>query len=49
MGLDGKAHLIVKKREDLGPVRAEIVSKYANSGGLGSNNVADWIRKVFNN
>jgi murein L,D-transpeptidase YcbB/YkuD len=49
MGLDGKAHLIVKKREDLGPVRAEIVSKHAGSYGFGSNSVADWIRKAFNN
>jgi murein L,D-transpeptidase YcbB/YkuD len=49
MGLDGKVHLIVKKREDLGPVRAEIVSKHAGSYGFGSNSVADWIRKAFNN
>ncbi|HXF52725.1 MAG TPA: L,D-transpeptidase family protein [Hyphomicrobiaceae bacterium] len=49
MGLEGKAHLIAKKREDLGPVRAEIVSKYANSYGFGWNDTPDWIRRVFNN
>lgn len=31
MGLDGKAHLIVKKKEDLGPVRAEVISRLAES------------------
>jgi len=49
MGLEGKAHLIAKKREDLGPVRAEIVSKYANSYGFGWSDTPDWLRRVFNN
>jgi len=32
MGLDGKAHLIVKKKEDLGPVRAAAISQLSEGG-----------------
>jgi murein L,D-transpeptidase YcbB/YkuD len=57
MGLEGKAHLIAKKKEDLGPIRAGIVSRYAYtqpfSFGFGSSSnsgrTPDWARRAFNN
>lgn len=54
MGIEGKAHLIVKKKEDLGPVRAEAVSRLAETrsgggGGFNSSNMPDWARRVFGN
>lgn len=50
MGLEGKAHLIVKKKEDLGPLRAGIVSRYAGSGpyGPGAGSTPNWVRNIFN-
>jgi murein L,D-transpeptidase YcbB/YkuD len=46
MGLDGKAHLIVKKKEDLGPVRAEVISRLgeARQAAYGPTN---WLRTIF--
>ncbi len=58
MGIDGKAHLIVKKKDDLGPVRAGAVSRLAetrssgSSGGGGafsSSNTPDWARRILGN
>lgn len=53
MGLEGKAHLIVRRREDLGPIRAGIVSRYADSGPsgfqFGSGRTPDWVRRAFDN
>jgi hypothetical protein len=45
MGFEGKAHLIAKKKEDLGPVRAEVVGRLAEMKT--SPNVFDWMSKVF--
>lgn len=48
MGLEGKAHLIVKKKEDLGPVRAEAVSRLAETKPTwSSGKTPDWARKFF--
>ena len=56
MGLDGKAHLIVKRKEELGPVRAEAIGRLAETkssgysgGGFSSKSTPDWARKVFGN
>ncbi|MCL4768344.1 MAG: L,D-transpeptidase family protein [Hyphomicrobiaceae bacterium] len=51
MGLEGKAHLIARKKEDLGPVRAEVLSRLAESGPSWSSpsKQPDWIRRVFGN
>lgn len=45
MGLDGKAHLIVKRREDLGPPRAEVIARLAESRPSSAR--GDWKRSVF--
>jgi len=47
MGLDGKAHLIVKRKEDLGPVRAEVVARIGETKASWA--VGDWMRQVFGN
>ena len=41
MGLDGKAHLIVKKKENL---QAEVVSRLAETSPWGGPN---WMRSIF--
>jgi murein L,D-transpeptidase YcbB/YkuD len=50
MGLEGKAHLIVKRKEDLGVARAEVVGRLAetkpNWGGGGS--TPSWVKNLFN-
>jgi hypothetical protein len=47
MGLEGKAHLIVKRKEDLGPVRAEVVGRLAETKASATSR--DWMRQVFGN
>jgi murein L,D-transpeptidase YcbB/YkuD len=47
MGFEGKAHLIVKRKEDLGPVRAEVVGRLAETKA--SSTSRDWMRHVFGN
>jgi murein L,D-transpeptidase YcbB/YkuD len=58
MGIEGKAHLIVKKKEELSPVRADAVGRLAetrnggaSSGGapFSAKNMPDWARKVLGN
>ncbi len=53
MGLEGKAHLIAKKKEDLGAVRAEVVGRLAETGPTwsapSSSRQPDWVRRVFGN
>ena len=58
MGIEGKAHLIVKKKEELSPVRADAVGRLAETrnGGASSGgapfiakNMPDWARKVLGN
>jgi murein L,D-transpeptidase YcbB/YkuD len=48
LGLEGKAHLISKKKEDLGPVRAEIIARNGGSQPF-KGNLGDWFKSVFNN
>jgi hypothetical protein len=45
MGLEGKAHLIVRKKEDLGPVRAEVVSRLVEARQRPTNQ--NWIKQIF--
>jgi L,D-transpeptidase YcbB len=45
MGLEGKAHLIVKRKEDLGPVRAGVVGRLAEAQSSWTRR--DWMRDVF--
>jgi L,D-transpeptidase YcbB len=47
MGLDGKAHLIVKRKEDLGPARGEVVGRLAEAKSSWTRR--DWMRDVFGN
>lgn len=53
MGLEGKAHLIAKNKQDLGTVRAEVVGRLAESSPTwsptSSSKQPDWIRRVFGN
>lgn len=56
MGIEGKAHLIVKKKEDNGPVRADAVGRLAetrsggaSSGAITQKNMPDWARRVLGN
>jgi murein L,D-transpeptidase YcbB/YkuD len=48
LGLEGKAHLLPKKKEDLGPVRADIIARNGGSQPF-KNDITDWMRRVFNN
>jgi murein L,D-transpeptidase YcbB/YkuD len=45
MGIDGKAHLIAKKKEELGPVRAEVVSRLIEARARPT--TTSWIKQVF--
>jgi murein L,D-transpeptidase YcbB/YkuD len=45
LGLEGKAHLIVKRKQDLGPVRAEVVARLAETKA--SWTMRDWLHQVF--
>jgi murein L,D-transpeptidase YcbB/YkuD len=51
MGLEGKAHLIARKKEDLGAVQAEVVSRLAETQPTwtspSSSRQPDWVRRVF--
>jgi murein L,D-transpeptidase YcbB/YkuD len=52
MGLEGKAHLIARKKEDLGAIRAEVVSRLAETSPTwtypsSSSRQPDWVRRVF--
>ncbi len=51
MGLDGKAHLIAKAKQDLGTVRAEVVGRLAETKQTWSSpsKQPDWVRRVFGN
>ncbi len=56
MGIEGKAHLIVKRKDELGPVRAEAIGRLVETrtgggggGSFSSKNTPDWARKVFGN
>ena len=55
MGIEGKAHLIVKRKDELGPVRAEAIGRLAETrtggggGSFSSKNTPDWARRVFGN
>ncbi len=51
MGLEGKAHLIARKKEDLGPVRAEVLGRLAETGPSwsSSSKQPDWVRRAFGN
>jgi murein L,D-transpeptidase YcbB/YkuD len=52
MGLEGKAHLIAKPKQDLGAVRAEVVSGLSEtkqSWSSQSKQQPDWVRRVFGN
>jgi murein L,D-transpeptidase YcbB/YkuD len=53
MGLEGKAHLIAKTKEDLGAVQAEVVGRLAetrptwSSPSYSSSRQPDWARRAF--
>lgn len=54
MGLDGKAHLIAQRKENLGAVQAEVVSRLAEtqpawSSPSSSSRQPDWARRAFGN
>lgn len=51
LGLDGKAHLIVKKKDDLGQFRADVVGRLSENSvfGKSSPNALDWIKQIFGN
>lgn len=52
MGLEGKAHLIAKRKEDLGTVQAEVVGRLAETKQTWSGQSSsqpDWVRRVFGN
>jgi murein L,D-transpeptidase YcbB/YkuD len=48
MGLDGKASQIVKRKQDLGPVRAEVVGRLAETKANGWSKQPSWIKNMFN-
>ena len=45
LGLDGRAHTIVKRKEDLGPIRAEVVGRMVETKPTPANK--DWMKSVF--
>lgn len=45
MGLDGKAHLVAKKKENLGAVRAEVIGRLSEARSTPS--VNNWFKQVF--
>ncbi len=45
LGLDGRAHTIVKRKEDLGPFRAEVVGRMVETKPTPANK--DWMKSVF--
>ena len=49
LGLDGKAHLIVKKKEDLGQIRAEVVGRLADNAPNAVPNLFGWMKSIFGN
>lgn len=52
MGLEGKAHLIAKSKQDLGSVRAEVLGRLAETKPTWSpvsSSQPDWIRRAFGN
>lgn len=48
LGLDGKAHLIPRKKEDLGKVRADVVARLSENSFAGPN-VFNWMKQLFGN
>jgi murein L,D-transpeptidase YcbB/YkuD len=44
LALDGKAHLIVRRKDDAGPGRADVVTRLADTRDRGG---ADWRRRAF--
>lgn len=48
LGLDGKAHLIPKKKEDLGKVRADVVARLSENS-FAQPNVLNWMKQLFGN
>jgi murein L,D-transpeptidase YcbB/YkuD len=49
LGLDGKAHLIVKKQENLGQIRAEVVGRLADNYASSPQGLLNWMGKLFGN
>lgn len=52
LGIEGKAHLIPREKEDTGPVRVEAVGSLAEATGTPKSAVGpkqDWARKAFGN
>ena len=45
LGLEGKSHLIAKRKEDLGPVRAEVVGRMIETRATPVNR--EWMKSVF--
>ena len=45
MGFEGKSHLIVKRKEDLGPIRAEVVGRMVETRPSPANK--EWMKNVF--
>ena len=45
LGLEGKAHTIVKRKEDLGPVRAEVVGRMVETKPFPVNK--EWMKTIF--
>ena len=45
LGLEGKAHMIVKRKEDLGPVRAEVVGRMVETKPSPVNK--EWMKTIF--
>ena len=47
MGMEGKAHLIPKTKEDTGPIRAEAVGALAETKAGATKR--DWMTRAFSN
>ena len=45
MGFEGKSHLIVKRKEELGPIRAEVVGRMVETRPSPANK--EWMKNVF--
>lgn len=48
LGLDGKAHLIPRQKEDLGKVRADVVARLSENS-FAQPNVLNWMKQMFGN
>jgi L,D-transpeptidase YcbB len=45
LGLEGKSHMIVKRKEELGPVRAEVVGRMVETRATPANK--EWMKTIF--